>query len=471
MAMKTFQRTKILQPSPSTMKYDESDQRWKAVERIVASPHFAKSRRLSEFLAYIVRCAVENRTEEITEQLIGINVFERGADFNPADDNIVRITARQLRQRLAIYYMEEGGADDIRIEVPRGGYFPVFHNVGIHGLDSEIVPPAPSALPDSPYIPEDAPIRSLPERRKRRVFFYAIALAIASVAIASVAIDRGVSILLLKASATDPLWREIFSPTQTTMYVPGDAGLNMFHNRAHFPRQMELKEYIGRKFLNLPEAKSPEFAGGPLAGRHYTDITSLQLANCLTELARFQRRNYQIKFPRDLESGDFRNANIILSGSPVFNPWVELFDSHLNFHIVYNNSDGANTLFIENRKPAAGEPSIFYADGSQGFGYIALTDNLDDNGKVLLIEGTSSPGVDAAIKFLFNDKKMAPIIAKANSGRRAPANFEVLLKATLLNSSSGEEQVIATRYYPRSNNGAFDNQGRSTFTDSAPHDH
>jgi hypothetical protein len=143
---------------------------------------------------------------------------------------------------------------------------------------------------------------------------------------------------------------------------------------------------------------------------------------------------------------DFRNTNAILSGSPVYNPWVEMFDEHLNFHVGYNG-EGESSMYIVNRKPLTGEPSIYDAGSNRGFGYIALTDNLDGNGKVLLIEGTSGVGVDAAVAFLFNEKKMAPILARANAGNKLVANFEVLLDAAFLNGDSGHTEVVATRFY------------------------
>jgi hypothetical protein len=41
----------------------------------------------------------------------------------------VRVQARRLRARLARYYREEGRGDDILIELPKGGYAPVFQHV------------------------------------------------------------------------------------------------------------------------------------------------------------------------------------------------------------------------------------------------------------------------------------------------------------------------------------------------------
>jgi hypothetical protein len=427
-----------------------SDFRWLAVERIVASRNFAKAGRLSSLLTYIARCAIENRTEEITEQQIGIHVFGRSPGYNPAEDNIVRTTARQLRQRLALYYQEEGGRDDLRIEVPRGGYIPVFQpseKQDANGTSSLQVVDSSSVFIPPPVAPVAEPFS--PRKSIAKKWLYAAALFLGGVSL-TVATQKCISAVHLRASATDPLWREMFSPAQTTMFVPGDAGLNMFNNEARAPRQVPLADYIGGKYLYSPKAESPEFAGAPIASRRYVNIADLQFADRIPSLARFNRQEYRIRFPREMTPDDFRNVNVILSGAPVYNPWDELFDAHLNFHIVYDGAEN-NRMYVENRKPGAGEKLTYDTDWDRNvYGYVALTDNLDNNGKVLLIEGTSHVGVEAAVDFLFNDGKMEPILAKAKQPNGGLSNFEVLLDAAApSNTGSGRSAVIATRFYPQ----------------------
>lgn len=423
-----------------------SDPRWVAVKRIITSRNFAKSGRLSSFLVYISRCAIENRAEEITEQQIGIHVFGRVPGYNPAEDNIVRTSARQLRQRLALYYQEEGNNDALRIEVPRGGYIPLFQSNGNHASDSRTA--APEAAFAQSELPGPSLVISAPSKRIPKSWLYAAALLLVGAALALTA-QKCIFVMRLRASAIDPLWREMFSPTQRTLFVPGDAGLNMFNNEAHAPRQVALADYIGGKYLNSPKAQSGEFEGAPIAARRYVNIADLQFADRIASLPRIHRENYRIRFPRDMTPDDFRNANVILSGAPVYNPWDELFDSRLNFHMVYDAADN-NSMYVVNRKPRAGEMPVYDTHWNQSvYGYIALTDNLDNNGKVLLIEGTSHVGVEAAVDFLFNGEKMAPILAKAKQSNGKLANFEILLDAASpSNTGSGQSAVLATRFYP-----------------------
>ena len=60
--------------------------------------------------------------------MIGVQVFDKDSSFDPRADPIVRVQARRLRARLVRYYREEGGADALVIELPKGGYTPVFKN-------------------------------------------------------------------------------------------------------------------------------------------------------------------------------------------------------------------------------------------------------------------------------------------------------------------------------------------------------
>jgi hypothetical protein len=97
------------------------------VKRIQASSEFQRATRLREFLSYILERKLASCPEEITETLIGHRVYGRPAAYNSGDDSIVRTEARTLRQRLERYFSGEGAHEPIVLEIPRGGYVPVFH--------------------------------------------------------------------------------------------------------------------------------------------------------------------------------------------------------------------------------------------------------------------------------------------------------------------------------------------------------
>src|SRR5258708_13756690 len=103
------------------------DPRWELVQRVAASTGFRKAARVRDFLLYVCERALEQHTDEITEQQVGTHVFGRPADYNPGDDNVVRSQARVLRTKLEQYFAGvEGRAEPIVITIPKGTYVPVF---------------------------------------------------------------------------------------------------------------------------------------------------------------------------------------------------------------------------------------------------------------------------------------------------------------------------------------------------------
>lgn len=99
------------------------------LERLLSSAVFARSERLSGFLRLVVERHLEGRDEEIKESLIAVEVFGRKPDYDPQRDSIVRTEAGRLRARLAEYYVGEGAGDPVVIELPKGGYIPVFRRL------------------------------------------------------------------------------------------------------------------------------------------------------------------------------------------------------------------------------------------------------------------------------------------------------------------------------------------------------
>jgi hypothetical protein len=93
------------------------------LQRILESGFFRNSQRCSRFLEYSVRHLLEHQpSEELKERRIGMDVFGRPADYDTARDNIVRVTANEVRKRLAQYYGSLKSDDPIVIEMPPGAY-------------------------------------------------------------------------------------------------------------------------------------------------------------------------------------------------------------------------------------------------------------------------------------------------------------------------------------------------------------
>src|SRR5687767_7598088 len=117
-----------IRPSVSAAAADPDRGARQQLERVLASVTFRQVDRLKRFLNFTVSEALAGRGDQLKEYVIGVQVFDKDSTFDPRADPIVGVQARRLRARLARYYREEGGADAVLIDLPKGGYTPVFKN-------------------------------------------------------------------------------------------------------------------------------------------------------------------------------------------------------------------------------------------------------------------------------------------------------------------------------------------------------
>jgi serine/threonine-protein kinase len=96
------------------------------IERIVLSVAFRTSDRLKHFITFVANEALQGKADSLKEYSVGVQVFGRDSAFDPRTDPVVRVQARRLRARLERYYKEEGQHDSIVVDLPKGGYAPVF---------------------------------------------------------------------------------------------------------------------------------------------------------------------------------------------------------------------------------------------------------------------------------------------------------------------------------------------------------
>src|SRR5260370_12155097 len=96
------------------------------LDRLLASPEFAKAGRQTAFLRFIVEQTLDGRASGIKEALVGVEVYGRKPGYDPQADSIVRTEAARLRTRLKEYYAGTGRGDSTVITLPKRSYVPEF---------------------------------------------------------------------------------------------------------------------------------------------------------------------------------------------------------------------------------------------------------------------------------------------------------------------------------------------------------
>jgi hypothetical protein len=144
--------------TPSETVYGEKERAdvQRQLDRLLENPHFSNSRRFPSFLRFIVQEELEGRGDQLKERTLGIEVFGREPGYDTTSDPIVRVTAAEIRKRIAQYYQDSGSPDELRISLPPGSYVPHFEWPKTQAV------PDPSASFDSKAADQHSPPLELP---------------------------------------------------------------------------------------------------------------------------------------------------------------------------------------------------------------------------------------------------------------------------------------------------------------------
>jgi hypothetical protein len=435
----------------------ERDDRWLLAQRIVSSSHFARSRLLSKFLLYVVAETLTERKSELTEHQIGVHVFGRPVNYSSVEDNIVRTYARQVRRRLAEYFALEGSAEPLRIDVPLGGYVPVFLDAvpakGVVGAGSSSTTAPTVALP--PELPDpsaQSQARAPRVKSWKRFALQAFSFAGYSAVLFCFAwiAGSGRSELHLKSQTAEmirPLWTALFAGPANCYIVPADAGFNLLEDLSGRP--LALAEYVKGSYLNLRLPRMDGHSADDLHAQQFTSFVDLQIVTALAQLPEFSPQRAILRFPRDLQIDDLKNANAVILGSMGSNPWAALAESKANFRIV--NGDNMQNARIINMRPQAGESAFYVSHWNEPdhetYAVIAFLPNLGGNGHVLLLQGLDVAGTQAAAETLVHPIAIVPILRSAMRPDGSLRPFEVLLRSDSIESRSAGAQIVGSRIY------------------------
>ncbi|WP_334266991.1 hypothetical protein [Edaphobacter sp. HDX4] len=401
---------------------------------------------MSSFLLYICERALTGRDDEINEISIGADLFNR-PNYDPASDGLVRSHASRLRQRLEQYFSEDGAQEPIRLIIPKGGYIPRFQT------QVPTLEPSESATPESVWLPSEAALsdqKSSPDRAAIPVstWILAAALLLACGVIAYLLpLAHRAHTNSLSRSEAHPFWRLFFGSGQNTTVVCSDTSLATLEDVTR--QRVSLSDYLNdtyRMHIAPPQGTTPDLIRD-LGTRRYTAIADVGILTRFYQLAGSNSDRLQFRYARDLRPNDLKEGSMILIGSTYSNPWVEIFDTNMNFTFQDNSSQQISSII--NRSPRPGERHQYdfnKLDASQTiYGVVALRPNLRGSGKVLLLEGTSMAGTEAAADFVFDDAHLLPFLAKIRNQDGSIPYFEVLLQSSNMDGSASRLAILAYR--------------------------
>ena len=413
-----------------------ADARWQLIERILLTDPFMKSTRLPGLLTYLAERSIRGDASALTEQRIGIVVFNKPEDYSPVEDSAVRVHVRQLRLRLHEYFNSEGRNETLTVDVPKGSYVLAFHNT--------VREPVPS-----PVHPGEVSTAALNGRRTR-IWQVAAGLALVAALLCGLGWYRTGVLLLSTRQVPWPLNAVVQDDKETNVVI---ADKNTVLRRLQ-NRQFTLEDYLHRDYLRS-EASSQVSANEALlindiAESQLTSFADVVVTSTLVKLAGYHSDRMVMRWARDLNLRDLEHGNYIFVGSSITNPWVSLFESRLNFVVVEDGVGGK--MYFRNKKPQPGEQEIYQGlgrtgSGGEDFATISLLPSYNGSGNVLIIEGLRQEGTEAVGRLLADAGERAKLeqAIGAHGQMWRPIYFETLIRTRSLAGAPVSIDVVSTR--------------------------
>ncbi len=416
------------------------------LRRILESKYFSNSPKKTRFLEFVSEQAFLGNGDKLNEYLVGVEVYERGVDFNPQRDPIVRVQAHEIRRLLKKYYEEDGKGSPIHMDLPSGHYVPIF---GRNPQQDAV----PEALPTPAVAPE--------KRKSNRVLLAAtlilgvLCVVLASLLVASNWANRRSAQSRVQPSALpdslDWFWHPFLPPAEAPLItIPNHPLLRAAHDgdspqtlaRGHEIPKSSLPEF--RDTIHFRELKRFLFVPS------LTDFTSvgetLGLVN-LCEMFSTVGQKCRVQQSRLVNLDEIKGDNAILLGGN--QAWSgRVFLNVEGFHF--------QSGIILNRNPEAGEQAVYKPEFdsvtnqlTRDYAVVLMLPNETRERRVLLIYGIYTQGSQAAIEYLTNPEQMAELrkelLKRSPDHKTIPPNFQLLLTTTVENSVPGKSSLVALR--------------------------
>ncbi len=384
------------------------------LERLLSDPLFRHSKRYPDLLRYVVEQTLQGHADTLKERTLGVAVFHRKPDYDSNADPVVRITAGEVRKRLAQYYTQEEHRGELRIDQPSGSYVPEFRQ------------PEPSTPPVSaiePKVDSGTALTATPTAHPAPL----PGLRRAGWMAASVVLLAAMAGLAIRASwrqhdAMPPALRSFWSPLLQS------------------PTPILL--CVGSAAFASPVNPDPTIAAHPLASNPVTFSDAVTL----TRLAGFLEAHHKSFLMQPARTTSFadlqRTPSILIAGFD--NPWTVRLTDPLRFHFV---SRGGSVSGIEDRLHPDNQAwsvdfQAPYAHLPMDYGILArFHDRLTDQ-QVVVAAGIGEDATAAASSLALNEQYLESVLRGLHNDPAHP-NLEVVFSTEVIDGNPGPPRVIA----------------------------
>ncbi|HEY4212402.1 MAG TPA: hypothetical protein VGM84_13065 [Steroidobacteraceae bacterium] len=441
------------------------------LERLLASEQLGKAETGRKLLTYLFERALREDAPKETE--IALDVFGKDASFNGAEDSVVRVGVRTLRQKLMEYYAGAGGSDPLQFAIPKGGYRLTFTR---HRPGGATTPGTAMAAPSngplstgvgaystansdseaSRTTPRSAAtLASASSSRGSRPWMWTAGIALTLLALSVWTNIRSWSVShTATVDATtqrvreSPVWADMVDSPRPLTIVLGD--LFMFTQtdpKTGHTLTVRDAEINSSEQLRALLADNPSFAAE--RGQRYVSMIQKSAAIGMSTVLRIvdtPGRRLDVQVREDLQADDIRRNDIVYVG-PIagLGPLAGYYQLRSRYRF---DSAGPRLIDLNTQK-------VFISEGTLGgqrmdYALVAKFPGPAGNHIMILTAGLSNAGLLQNVRTLTSPEGLASLAAKvrAKTGGALPDSFEALLTVTGFRQTDLTTEIIEVSELP-----------------------
>jgi hypothetical protein len=361
--------------------------------------------------------------DALKERTLGIEIFGRDADYDTASDPIVRVTAGEIRKRIAQYYQEPGHENELRVSLPSGSYVPQFHWPNAAGGEAA-VQPLETVVP----VPVEAPVVETlpPVRRRRPVLLVTAGLVVAAILGAAAVLlwqyaERPVSV--------DAFWSPVLNGSDPVLFCIADQNQYSaiaLRDAADPSKQITLQDNLTAVVID--------------------DLSPIvRIAGILQS----NGKKYSLRGEGATNLMDLRNGPTVFVGA-FDNAWTLRLTKGLRYHFA-NNADMSQFRIVDSsgtdqNRWVVNRLEQMSTKNYRDFAIIARFTDPTTGKPAIVVAGVGRGGTIAAGEFLTDPSNLAQLqrIVQGGGGKK---NMELVLSTQVIDDESGTPKVEATYFW------------------------
>jgi hypothetical protein len=411
--------------TPAGFSEEEKSEIYLQMERLLANPYFSHSRRFPSFLRFIIDHTVSGQTDVLKERTLGIEIFGKNADYDNASEPIVRVTAAEIRKRIAQYYQDPGHENELRISLPPGSYIPQFHWPH-NGKEAEqsvalvLVNPHSAEAAVLPALEFTAPTYG----KHWRTAFLSLCAVLAISAIAAAILWNA-----RQRTAFDFFWGPVLKNSDPVLFCIADQS-----------------QYAA---ISLRDAVDPTRQITLRDNLTAVVIDDLNPVVRIAGILQADGKNYSLRGENVTSLMDLRNGPTVFIGA-FDNAWTLRLTKTLRYHFA-NNADMTQFRIVDSTAPAQTHWTVDRSEqmATNIYSDYAIVARFTDNvtGRIaVVIAGIGRGGTIAAGEFVTNPNNLT-LLERATRAAGNKKNMEIVLSTQIIDGEPGTPKVEASYFW------------------------